>query len=390
MIKLLIKYQDSYICEKYRNEIDFIHVPMYYPNNEDFSNLSVFITLFASNNLSQDYSSNKKLNEIDWCILFEEYFMPEYLHQVDRDIYIYDINQLLKDYPEEENYYNSIISSLSFPLIIKRFDELKNTKEEMKLTEETLYDWRYPITTINENLERFISKRHRERNEFDCLLLYSGGRDSTLAAIRLYNAGYNVHFIHFDNGYMCDQDKPYLTFKEMFNKEKEYYFDYELSSIDVKSLFEEYFNSLSNDLINDPNLVSEIRCLSCRMAMYTKAIKIAKERGYKYIAEGARISQKFMLEQLPITTRLKELTSSYGIKLLFPVLYVDDDQKEIDELLANGYSSKTWESKCLIGKPAKDKSDEDERIIVDYYDSVLQPTIQKKLKYTLSNNNKII
>ena len=189
---------------------------------------------------------------------------------------------------------------------------------------------------------------------------------------------------------MCDQDKPYLTFKEMFNKEKEYYFDYELSSIDVKSLFEEYFNSLSNDLINDPNLVSEIRCLSCRMAMYTKAIKIAKERGYKYIAEGARISQKFMLEQLPITTRLKELTSSYGIKLLFPVLYVDDDQKEIDELIANGYSSKTWESKCLIGKPAKDKSDEDERIIVDYYDSVLQPTIQKKLKYTLSNNKKII
>ena len=160
MIKLLIKYQDSYICEKYRNEIDFIHVPMYYPNNEDFSNLSVFITLFASNNLSQDYSSNKKLNEIDWCILFEEYFMPEYLHQVDRDIYIYDINQLLKDYPEEENYYNSIISSLSFPLIIKQFDELKNTKEEMKLTEETLYDWRYPITTINENLEKCYDNRN--------------------------------------------------------------------------------------------------------------------------------------------------------------------------------------------------------------------------------------
>ena len=121
------------------------------------------------------------------------------------------------------------------------------------------------------------------------------------------------------------------------------------------------------------------------MAMYTKAIQIAKEKGYKYIAEGARISQKFMLEQLPITTRIKELAESQGIKLLFPVLYVDDDQKEIEELLANGHSSKTWESKCLIGRPAKDKTPEDEIIIVDYYDQILQPAIQKKLKLTSNN-----
>ena len=87
-----------------------------------------------------------------------------------------------------------------------------------------------------------------------------------------------------------------------------------------------------------------------------------------------------MLEQLPITNRLKELASSQGIKLLLPVLYVDDDQKEIEELLANGHSSKTWESKCLIGKPAKDKTDEDKIAIIDYYDSVLKPNVLKKIK----------
>ena len=60
-----------------------------------------------------------------------------------------------------------------------------------------------------------------DRKNNDCLLLYSGGKDSTLAAIRLYKAGYNVHFIHFDNGHMLDQNKPYLTFLETFNKEKD-------------------------------------------------------------------------------------------------------------------------------------------------------------------------
>ena len=116
------------------------------------------------------------------------------------------------------------------------------------------------------------------------------------------------------------------------------------------------------------------------MAMYTKTLQIAKEKGYKYIAEGARISQKFMLEQLPIITRLKELAEKEGIKLLLPVLYVDDDQKEIEELLSNGHSSKTWESKCLIGRPAKDKTEEDKQFIVNYYDSILEPSVQKKLK----------
>ena len=88
-----------------------------------------------------------------------------------------------------------------------------------------------------------------------------------------------------------------------------------------------------------------------------------------------------MLEQLPIITRLKDLAASHGITLLFPVLHVNDDQQEIEELLVNGYSSKTWESKCLIGKPAKDKTIEDERVITDYYDKVLEPAMQKKLKY---------
>ena len=380
MTKLLIKYKDSYICEKYRNEIDFISVPNYYPNNEPFSNLSIFITLLLSKNLTSDYSSKNKLNEHTWSILFEKYFIPEYLHQVDTNTYIYDIDEILKEYPEYQSYYEEIVSQLQFPLTIKKPNELKNTNEPIDITEDTLYDWMYPLVTINNELERFISKRHQERKSNDCLLLYSGGKDSTLAAIRLYNAGYNIHFIHFNNGHMLDNDKPYLTYQETFDKEKEYYFNYELSNVNIKPLFDEYFNNLSPYIQNNPDLLSEIRCLSCRMAMYTKAIQIAKKEGYRYIAEGARISQKFMLEQLPITNRIKELANKHGIKLLLPVLYLDDDQKEIEELIANGHSSKTWESKCLIGRPAKDKTDEDECFIIDYYDTVLIEKVQKQLK----------
>ena len=380
MTKLLIKYQNSYICERYRNEIDFISIPTYHPKGDSFSNISIFITLLFSNHITEDYSSNINLNEIEWSNLFEQHFIPEYLHQVDKDTFIYDIDKLLKDYPDYQSHYNSIISNLKFPLTIKTIQELKDQPEEINFDEQTTYNWLYPVTTINKELQNFINKKHHTRKDNDVLLLYSGGKDSTLAAIRLYKAGYNIHFIHFDNGHMRDQDKPYLTFQETFGKKDDFYFDYELSSVDIKPIFEEYYSNWSTNFTNDPALTSEIRCLSCRMAMYTKAIEIAKKEGFKYIAEGARISQKFMLEQLPITNRLKELAESQGIKLLLPVLYVNDDQQEIEELLANGYSSKTWESKCLIGKPAKDKTDEDKIAIIDYYDTILKPNILKKIK----------
>lgn len=380
MTKLLIKYQNSYICERYRNEIDFISIPTYHPKGDSFSNISIFITLLFSNHITEDYSSNINLKEIEWSNLFEEYFIPEYLHQVDKDTFIYDIDELLKDYPDYQSHYNSIISNLKFPITIKTIQELKDQPKEINFDEQTTYNWLYPVTTTNKELQNFITKKHHERKDNDVLLLYSGGKDSTLAAIRLYNAGYNIHFIHFDNGHMRDQDKPYLTFQETFGKKDDFYFDYELSSVDIKPIFEEYYSNWSTNFTNDPSLTSEIRCLSCRMAMYTKAIEIAKKAGFKFIAEGARISQKFMLEQLPITNRLKELAESQGIKLLLPVLYVNDDQQEIEELLTNGYSSKTWESKCLIGKPAKDKTDEDKIAIIDYYDSVLKPNILKKIK----------
>ena len=91
MTKLLIKYQDKYICSQNNNQIDFIHIPMYHPKGDYFSNISVFITLISNGYLNYDYSSSVYLKDYEWSELFEEYFLPEYLLQVDEEIYIYDL-----------------------------------------------------------------------------------------------------------------------------------------------------------------------------------------------------------------------------------------------------------------------------------------------------------
>lgn len=77
---------------------------------------------------------------------------------------------------------------------------------------------------------------------------------------------------------------------------------------------------------------------------------------------------------------LRKLASQYGIQLLFPVLFLEDDNQEIKELLKNGYSSKTWESKCLIGRKAKQKTELDKQIIMDYYKENIEPRMVKILK----------
>ena len=86
-----------------------------------------------------------------------------------------------------------------------------------------------------------------------------------------------------------------------------------------------------------------------------------------------------MLEQLPIIDRISKLSHENGIELLLPVLNLKDDEKEKQELINNGYSSKTWESKCLIGKPAKDKTKQDEITIIDYYENELLPKLLKRI-----------
>jgi len=378
MTKLLIKYNNKYICSQNNNEIDFIHIPMYHPKGDYFSNISVFITLFSIGYLKHDYSSNVYHNDYEWSELFETYFLPEYLTQIDEDTYLYDIDKLLLEYPEYNKHYNKVLAQLPDNIVTKSYQELINEPQEDMFDEEKKYTWNFQTTHINKELEKLISNRHKKISNKDVLLMYSGGKDSTLSAVRLRNEGFNVHFIHFDNGYMRDTDKPYLTFKKTFYEKDGYYFDYELNSVDIKTLFEEYYRNW-NYLISDPLLTSEIRCLSCRMAMYTLLIKIAKEKGFKYIAEGARISQKFMLEQIPITERLTKLAKNNGIELLLPVLSLEDDNEEIEELLRNGYSSKTWESKCIIGEPPKDKSLEDQSKIISYYEEHIIPQVLKKL-----------
>lgn len=385
---LLIKYQNSLICEKVNNRLDFINVPPY-SHSSSFSNISVLVSLLTNGLIDKNFNSTKSQNFYEWSDVFDK-FIPDYLFELDEDTYIYDLDELLKDDPELNDQFFDMLEKMPANLTIRSIASLyaiylesQIPEKDVYFPEELPYTYFYGLNKeyLSLKLSKWVKFIYNKRTDKDVLLMYSGGKDSTLSAIRLHNAGYNVHFIHFNNGYMRDSDKPFLTYTKTFKPEDGYYFSYLHKSVDVSHLVRNYQERYTISDLHDISLESEYCCLSCRMAMYTEALRIAYHEGYKYLAEGARASQEFMLEQPEFLEHLKRLAASYGIELLFPVLHLTDDQEEIHEIIDNGYSSKTWESKCLIGRSAVPKTEEDKEAIISYYSNKLEPTMKKMISY---------
>ena len=90
---------------------------------------------------------------------------------------------------------------------------------------------------------------------------------------------------------MRDSDKPFLTFQKTFYNFDGYVFPYDYSDVDIKALFQRFFAYWEEEKAN-PLLTSEIRCLSCRMAMYAKTFEIAKSNNFKIIAEGVETKEQ--------------------------------------------------------------------------------------------------
>ncbi len=398
MIKhqLLLKYKDKYICAKDENEYDFIQVPNYsyaVDAASEWSNISIFVSLLLSGNITNNYESMVPHLHFDWedSFIFCDF---DCLHPIGENICLYDIDEFLKIDTLPLEVFEDTLERLSNRLALVSFEEIEKIEtgwikynqelDNMDIPENP-YGFGY-VPRVSPDLLASIRERHNTVTDHTALLLYSGGKDSTLSALRLRKMGYYVDFLHFNNGYMRDTDKPYLTFDRTFRKLDGYHFPYEFSDVSVKDYFGDYFSTWKKqygDILEGGTIHSEIRCLSCRMAMYTKAFEIVKKGNYKILAEGARISQKFMLEQVPMIERLKEMGSELGFQMLFPVLDLEDDEKEKQELIKAGFSSKSWESKCLLGRAAMDKSPEDEERILEYYDNVLKPKVLQNVRRSL-------
>lgn len=395
-IKAIIKYKDKYIVSRVINKLSFIEIPQYDGCGEnDFGCFDLFVTFLCFGYLADDFSATRAFNYEELSIL-EDAFLPDLFFEFAKNHYYYDLDYLINNHichDEIMEIFSKNLEKLPGNLELHTYEELlKESNSVFSDDCEGSFEYKFTIV-FDPYLKKCLNLLNAYTNIDDkaVLLLYSGGRDSTLSAIKLVNSGYNVFFTHFDNGHMRDLDKPYLTYEKTFFGQDGFNFIYEYAYLDINPIFNTLYSEweeFSKDIPVSVGMNSEMCCLCCRTAMYAGAIRVANSLGIKYIADGARNSQKFMLEQDAMTERFSSLAKSYGIEVLYPVIKIPDDNLVKKELVDLEYSSKTWESKCLLGKPAMDKTLEDEEFILNYFDTYIKPKFGSLIR-TFWNSNKI-
>ncbi len=190
----------------------------------------------------------------------------------------------------------------------------------------------------------------------EVLLMYSGGLDSILSMAKLVSQGYKVKLIHFDNGCSISiglEVERAKRFEELFGEDKVEY----VGKITTVPSFRDNevltANKSFSEIQNEYGdcTISQIRCLNCRSAMYYEAILYALNNNIKYIADGARKSQLFSIEQPELIDEFRDLLNSLGIELLLPVYDLEDDFEKENELFMYGILPSASEDQCVLGMP---------------------------------------
>ena len=179
------------------------------------------------------------------------------------------------------------------------------------------------------------------------IVLFSGGRDSTLAAYLATqkNPETNWDLVTYDNHNLMEGNKlggPKQIGNELSDSVAN------ISGHETIPFFH-LFRSLVvlRSELNIQQYGFSTMCLDCRGAMYVKSVLSSDEKGYTKLADGARKSQRYT-EQLPGS--IEEFTGflgNNGIELIIPVYNINKMQEVSEHLRNAGFSGKNYELQCL-------------------------------------------
>ena len=151
------------------------------------------------------------------------------------------------------------------------------------------------------------------------LVLYSGGKDSMLSAMLLIEQGYQVYLIHYDNSLEIGSNNVKNGFKRLekkYGSDKIKYIGVKKTSGIFRELIREFYNLKTNEISKKYGeiSISQFNCLACRLSMYIESIIICKQLNISHVADGARNSQLFAIEQDKMLNLFKSLFEKYSIK----------------------------------------------------------------------------
>jgi len=221
--------------------------------------------------------------------------------------------------------------------------------------------------------------------EKEIILLFSGGRDSFLAGCYLIEEGFKIYMVTFENGIgleVHNAEHGARRIIKRYGKDKVEFLGIHSVAGIWREFFLPYFNLKPSEISKEFGelTISQFHCLTCRSAMYIWAIIKAKQMGIKYIADGARKDQGFVIELPNMIKKFRDFFSEFSIEMLLPVWDLDSDWERKNLLLLRGFVPKALEPQCLIGVglPGGRTPDEEiQKAVENYFDRVVLPRARR-------------
>lgn len=186
-----------------------------------------------------------------------------------------------------------------------------------------------------------------------CLLLFSGGYDSLLAACRLIEQGYDLFLFTCNNG---AELKLRFSVEQNAGRLKALYGE-RVRSLGIRSTIGIWRVFLQPYLLGKIQiqeydlLPTEFICTTCRLSMYILSIALCNINHIEHLAEGARLSESFLEQSEQVMDKLKMICNKHSIDLLLPVYEAKSKGEVKDELMKRAVTPKTEEPFCILQAP---------------------------------------
>jgi hypothetical protein len=166
----------------------------------------------------------------------------------------------------------------------------------------------------------------------DCVLMFSGGRDSSIAAIRLARAGLAQTLVTITSDHLFGIGNVRRRLGEL------------TAHLPATTRWLRIEQPI--DLATDTSFY-ERTCLPCHHAYVVVAAAVARSVNASHLAFGYTDYQADWPEQTPLAVlRLRTVLADYGVKLHLPVADLASREQAEAELRMLGLSTSSLEQKC--------------------------------------------
>ncbi|MBL9165474.1 MAG: hypothetical protein JNL18_22300 [Planctomycetaceae bacterium] len=195
------------------------------------------------------------------------------------------------------------------------------------------------------------------------LVLFSGGRDCSLAACLLARDGHSVHLLTCDNGVsiggnLCDY--RYEELKAVLGDS--------ISARATASTMGLFRRIALVDIEEDfARFKKNLIVLGSQLAIHSEAVVYCLKHNIKAVASGFTTYQQSFAEQMPqAIEEIRQFLANYQIEYLTPVSGYDCPDKVKFQLLDFGVSTKSLESVSIFADTFTDPTSDQ---VVDYIKS---------------------